>query len=84
MALAQRKFDDERSASDFTGPALPFVSGTAGAASPARALQDGLLVRTVPATRWPVGQRIALIVSASLALWTAILHLTVQVAHAVA
>jgi len=84
MAQAQLKHDGERFASDLAGPAMPFVTGTAGAASPARALQDGLLVRTVPASRWPVGQRVALILSASLALWTAILHLTAQVAHALA
>jgi hypothetical protein len=84
MARAQLKIDVEPSVTDQGGRSLPFVAAPASTASPARILQDGLLAKPAADTRWPIGQRVALIVSASLALWVAILHATAQVAQVVA
>jgi hypothetical protein len=83
MAQAQLKIDHDLSGSDLA-PASTFVPGTVHGPSPALTLQNELLARTAPVERWPIRQRVALILSASLGLWAAIIHLTVSVSHALA
>lgn len=85
MALAQLKpvYDEVQ------GGDVPRFSAEADQASPSPAmlLQQRLHAETAArpsAGKWPIGQSVALIVAASLALWTAILTALNQIAHVLA